>query len=537
MASERRIFPFEKEAGAELANVLASKAFVRAPTLSKILRYLCEKQLAGEADSIKEYSIAVDALGRSSDFDPEIDSIVRVQASRLRKRLAEHYAAEGSTHSMRIRLPEGSYIPEFAVSGDVWPPAATGGTGLYVETAQRPAAAPGAPAVSMAPPRGRRIAVAYSIAGVVAALLILTVILGRQGKIAFWLGRKVPPGIAASRGTGRSSGVPGVAIAGPEVRILAGGTDLGFVDSSNQFWMPDRYFSGGTILSRPGRRIRRTLDQALFCNAREGDFRYDVPLKSGIYELHLYFSELTFGEDNLEGTGEGSRRFRVNANGVTLIPEMDVVNDAGGENAADEKVFTDVVPAADGKLHLEFASLWHHAVLSGIEILPGIAGRMRPVRILAGSAGAYTDSKGQLWGSDRYFLGGRALRHARLVAGTGEQELFLTERFGNFNYAIPVTDGTYSVTLNFAETNFGANNFGFLRLPNGALQSRLFDVLINEVAVLKNLDILKESGGAYRALAKTIHGLKPNAQGKIVLSFLSVRDYACVHAIEVAPER
>jgi hypothetical protein len=115
--------------------------------------------------------------------------------------------------------------------------------------------------------------------------------------------------------------------------------------------------------------------------------------------------------------------------------------------------------------------------------------------------------------------------------------LFRTERFGNFNYAIPVTHGTYSVTLYFAETNFGANNFGFVRLPNGTLQSRLFDVLIGGANVIKNLDVLQESGGAYRALVKTIRGLKPNAQGKLLLSFIPVRDYACVHAIEVTPEQ
>jgi hypothetical protein len=535
MASQQKVFAFEAEVRAELARVLQSKAFVRAPTLSKILRYLCEKQLAGETDSIKEYSIAVDALGRAADFDPEIDSIVRVQASRLRKRLAEYYTSEESIHLVRIRLPEGAYIPEFALIGDSVTRREPSSADFDLAVTPALGASPQPRVVS----KSSRLAIAYSIVAIgISIVLSIIIILILRGAIGPWFGHKPPVSSDTFHHVGvRSMGGPTVALAGPETRILVGGTDPSFVDSSNQFWMPDQYFTGGVVVSRPDRRVRRTLDQTIFRNAREGDFRYDIPLKPGNYELHLYFAELMFGDDNMEGTGEGNRRFRVAANGVTLISEMDIVNDAAGENTADEKVFTNITPATDEKLHLEFTSLWSRAVLSGIEILPGLPGRMRAVRILAGGGGAYTDSRGQRWESDRYFLGGRALRHAKPVGGTTEQELFRTERFGNFNYAIPVTHGTYSVTLYFAETNFGANNFGFVRLPNGTLQSRLFDVLIGGANVIKNLDVLQESGGAYRALVKTIRGLKPNAQGKLLLSFIPVRDYACVHAIEVTPEQ
>src|ERR1039458_6848561 len=66
---------------AELGRILGSRPFLRAPTLSKMLAYICEKHFVGQADRIKEYNIAVEALGRGSDFDSGGDSIVRVEAA------------------------------------------------------------------------------------------------------------------------------------------------------------------------------------------------------------------------------------------------------------------------------------------------------------------------------------------------------------------------------------------------------------------------------------------------------------------------
>jgi hypothetical protein len=71
----------QRERG-ELEVVLASTLFLRAPDLSKILKYVCERHFSNQADAIKEYSVAVEALGRGPNFRPEEDSIVRVQAAR-----------------------------------------------------------------------------------------------------------------------------------------------------------------------------------------------------------------------------------------------------------------------------------------------------------------------------------------------------------------------------------------------------------------------------------------------------------------------
>src|SRR5262245_21687951 len=97
----------------ELRAILSSRYFFRSPSLAQFLSYICERYFQGESDQIKEYSIAVDAFGRSPDFHPKEDPIVRVEASRLRKRLKEYYSDEGSDHPVQLTLPPGQYVPVF----------------------------------------------------------------------------------------------------------------------------------------------------------------------------------------------------------------------------------------------------------------------------------------------------------------------------------------------------------------------------------------------------------------------------------------
>src|SRR5580704_5997908 len=103
---------FEQERR-EYQTLLASGIFDRAPNLVQVLSYVCEKYFEGAAEQIKEYNIAVEALGRPAGFDQKRDSIVRVEAHRLRKRLREYYQAEGACHIVRIDIPPGQYAPHF----------------------------------------------------------------------------------------------------------------------------------------------------------------------------------------------------------------------------------------------------------------------------------------------------------------------------------------------------------------------------------------------------------------------------------------
>src|SRR5690349_11938539 len=98
---------------AELEAILRSGIFQRAPNLASILRYICERHFEGAGGQIKEYNIAVEALGRDPAFDQKKDSIVRVEVHRLRKRLSEFYKGPGREHTVRIVIPNGQYAPQF----------------------------------------------------------------------------------------------------------------------------------------------------------------------------------------------------------------------------------------------------------------------------------------------------------------------------------------------------------------------------------------------------------------------------------------
>ena len=98
---------------AELDRVLASKGFQNAGRLSRLLRHVTEKTLAGAADQLKEYSVGVEVFDRDASYDPRLDSIVRVEAGRLRSRLEEYYANGGAASDIRIELPRGGYVAQF----------------------------------------------------------------------------------------------------------------------------------------------------------------------------------------------------------------------------------------------------------------------------------------------------------------------------------------------------------------------------------------------------------------------------------------
>ncbi len=101
------------EIRAGLARVLVSDAFRAAPQLSSFLAFIVERAVEGRSAELKGYTIAVEAFGRAADFDPQVDPIVRVEAGRLRRALAQYYAGEGAGDPVRITIPVGAYVPAF----------------------------------------------------------------------------------------------------------------------------------------------------------------------------------------------------------------------------------------------------------------------------------------------------------------------------------------------------------------------------------------------------------------------------------------
>lgn len=106
--------PFDIDAvRQELANILATPAFRNSPLRSRFLSYVVNCTLASDESSLKEYVIGCEVFSRPASFDPRLDSVVRVHATLIRKKLQAYYEVNGSSSLVRITIPPGSYKPIF----------------------------------------------------------------------------------------------------------------------------------------------------------------------------------------------------------------------------------------------------------------------------------------------------------------------------------------------------------------------------------------------------------------------------------------
>jgi TolB-like protein len=102
----------------QLRNLLEQEELKRSPILSKFLEHVVVTKLEGREDEIKEYTIGVQALGRPVDFNPQLDAVVRIHASRLRNILFQYYHGPGKDDLLVITIPKGTYIPVFDVNDE-----------------------------------------------------------------------------------------------------------------------------------------------------------------------------------------------------------------------------------------------------------------------------------------------------------------------------------------------------------------------------------------------------------------------------------
>ena len=93
----------------QIDNIIKSHSLRGSESLCKLLQYLAKQALDHPDSPVKEYQIATEVFGRPADFDPQSDSTIRVQAGRLRMKLAEYYAAEGAADPILVKIPKGSY--------------------------------------------------------------------------------------------------------------------------------------------------------------------------------------------------------------------------------------------------------------------------------------------------------------------------------------------------------------------------------------------------------------------------------------------
>ena len=498
---------------AALYAVLTSAAFENKLRLANLLKYICEKHFDGDSDAIKEYSIATDVFGRSQSFDQATDSIVRVEFFRLRKKLREFYEGEGADQPIEIVVATGHYRPEFVdrIPARSWTRERENGDRrdrVHLE------------AVPPSQARKRLL----GLRGFLVIVAILTIVAGSS--TLWWIERH---GHASANDATHAPTSPISAIAtGSEIRIRCGYSRPIFKDEEGNVWTGDRYFAGGAVTELPNQHIARTRNPELYLTGRTGVFSYKIPLAPGTYELRLHFAETTYSPASSLGGGENSRVFDIQLNGSPLLKQFDIVSDAGA-NTADVRVFRDISPNKDGYLHLDFMGSLGLPIINAIEIVPGLPHRLRPIRMVAQNS-FFADAAGNLWMPDTYYSSGQLASDKVSIGGTSDPGLYDGERYGNFNYALPVDKGSYRLTLYFSEKYWGVEGS-----KRGGIGSRVFDIFCNGMALARNLDIAEAAGSA-RALVKTYHGLRPNAQGKLIVSFVPDVNYASVDALEVEEE-
>jgi len=183
--------PSAAQVRAELARVLGSSVFAQATRATEFLRFVVDETLAGRADRLKGYTIAVEVFGKPADFDAQSDPLVRVEAGRLRRRLVEYYHGEGRDDEVRIALPKNGYTPTFTAA---------------------PAAAASAPSASSARRARRKLVLrGAALGGFLAALAVLVV----------WITRDRAPASAPAAATGPARARAGpVSAQGPRLLVL-----------------------------------------------------------------------------------------------------------------------------------------------------------------------------------------------------------------------------------------------------------------------------------------------------------------------------
>lgn len=485
----------------------------------RILRYLADAHFEGRGDTVKEFLIAVDVLGRSPQFDPKVDSIVRVEIHKLRRFLREYYEGPGKHRPLRVLLPPKGYRLQF---DDPSRPGLPAPWPAGIGATQRDAGVAGfdGPPVASSVPQQRH--VIWLLVAITALVVAFTI----------WQpwARDAELERAAAFSAPRIDGA--AALPNPHIIRISVGAATPVIDRVGREWAADVFFEGGRTakITNPAT-VAFTRAAEVYATRREGDFVYRIPVAPGHYEVKLHFAEGQYGETKTAGGGETSRAFQVLLNGALVENPLDIAAAAGGPDIALVRVYPGVVPSEEGTITIHLKSLGNEkAILNGIEVAPGLPDRQQPLRMVAGTR-RYIDDSGRVWEPEDYYTGGRLTDRQNEVAGGPGKGIFLTERFGNFSYRLPVAAGhSYTLTVHAAEQFFG--------VMSGQNRStwRRFDVMANGLMLAREVDIHQAAGGPLRAHQLVFRGLKGNAQGYLWLHFAPVQNYALLNALELVDE-
>jgi malectin (di-glucose binding ER protein) len=507
--------------------VASSATFEKSPRLRAFFLHVCQCALDNKPEEATEQQIGIYVYNRPPGYNPNEDNIVRSQARVLRMKLEHHFATDGKDEAVIITVPKGRYLPVFELRSE------------------QPVVVVPVPAVAESKTRRLRqlligLAGITGVAVVWLAYLLFTPKSVTSASSVISAAAAIPDSVQSALSSLPKGQPLAVAPGFGEVRIAAGRTGTPYVDLLGHRWETDHYYEGGVPKPGPRYFFPPVADETMFKTMREAMsadpmvpqwFRYDIPLHPGAYELRLYFADpLRQPDVERKEDAQNIRHFQVSLNGHPLLVGFDPIADAGSA-AVDVRAFRDVGPAQDGRLHLEFSG-GERPFVNAVELTPGTPGKLKPIRISVHPSD-FVDADGTRWSGDEYFIDGRTVFYENPQAGPKIPALYVGERHGNFSYAIPVVPGSYTVKLHFLESFFSPL---IPAAPCRGIGCRVFDVTCNGVTLLQDFDIVRAASGAFQPLVREFHGLHPNGQGKLLLSFSPKVNYAEIRAIEVIDE-
>jgi hypothetical protein len=306
--------------------------------------------------------------------------------------------------------------------------------------------------------------------------------------------------------------------------VNAGGSQ--YTDHSGNVYLADTDYSGGATYSTTaairgngeGTGVLQG-DGTLYQTQRYGNFSYNIPLANGSYNVTLKFAELYWN-------AAGQRVFDVSMQGQQVISNLDVFAMAPKLNEVNipnfhynsENVAYDVtIPATvtNGMLNISFTSVVDNAIVNAIVVTRA----PQPTTFFINSGGGqYTDSTGNEYQADTDYSGGSTYSTNSGIGGTPDETLYQTQRYGNFSYNIPLDNGSYNVTLKFAELYWNSSG------------QRVFDVSMQGQQVISNLDVFALVG---KDSAHDVTTAVSVTNGMLTITFNSVVDNAIVNAIEI----
>ena len=250
--------------------------------------------------------------------------------------------------------------------------------------------------------------------------------------------------------------------------INAGGS--AYQASNGINYEADKGFSGGSIYKTTNA-ISNSVDDVLYQSERYGNFSYAVPITNGTYEITFKLAETYH-------SAAGKRQFDIlTENGNEVFSDVDIYKSVGMNAAFD---LVKLVTVTDGVLNINFRTDIDNAKISAFHVKS--VASVVPVYAINAGGSTFVASNGITYQADKYFSGGNTYGNSSMISNTEDDILYQSERNGNFSYALPVSSGTYEITLRFAE---------IYHLASG---KRQFDALVEGAEVISNLDIYQSVG-------------------------------------------